>query len=73
MAKLPPSKLLTLWVIDQQQHLADFRVGKFCRNLGVTPRAFWLWRQGTFIPIPEHRATLERLTDGAVPASIWER
>lgn len=59
--------------IENTADCRQFQISLFCSQLGVTNRALWLWRQGTFAPKPKYRATLERLTDGAVPASIWER
>lgn len=73
---MKPHKTLEQWLqaqINDKEGCRRFHVGRFLEKLGVTSRALWTWRHGTFTPSHEHRATLERLTDGAVPASIWER
>jgi len=72
---MKPSKRLDAWVRQQRasQRTRRFRIGEFAVDLGVTERSLRLWRIGQSVPTPEHRAALERLTDGAVPASIWER
>lgn len=73
---MQPHKILDAWVKKQQAQSSGrfrFSVLGFAEEIGVTKRSLRLWRLGEFLPIPEHRAALERLTDGAVPASIWER
>ena len=70
---MKPSKQLDTWVKNQRDVNPErFRIGEFAVDLGVTERALRCWRIGQSVPTPKHRATLERLTDGAVPASIWE-
>jgi hypothetical protein len=69
-AKLSGHQLLAVWVNDQRLD-RDFTVGKFCKAVGVTTRACWLWRQGTYVPKERYRPIIEKVTKGAVPASAW--
>lgn len=68
--KLPAHQLLADWVHDQRRY-REFTVGKFCKEIGVTTRACWLWRQGTYVPKEQYRPIIEKVTKGAVPASAW--
>ena len=72
---MQPHQMLDAWVKQQRasQRTRRFWIGDFAAAIGVSRRSLRLWRIGEFRPIPQYRAAIERLTDGAIPASIWER
>lgn len=73
---MAPNVILERWIQSQINDTSSgrrFGVLLFAERIGVTNRSLWLWRRGRFSPKPQYRPIIERLTDGAVPASIWER
>jgi len=40
--------------------------------LGVNKGAMTCWRRGHNPPLPPYRREIERITEGAVPASAWK-
>lgn len=39
--------------------------------LGLKPQSVWAWLSGSTAPVLETAVVLERLSDGAVPATSW--
>lgn len=60
----PAERLLRAWLGERTQ---DWLAGL----LGVSAPAVYAWMSGATCPVLETAAVLERLTDGAVPASAW--
>ena len=57
---------LTLWLAVNAVDHHDF-----AERIGVSKQTLWRWRCGATKPSKGFRRRIQKLTRGAVPASIW--
>lgn len=59
---------LRVWMAEKNISVKGLAALLNCHPDGVSD-----WRHGKARPQPVHRAALERISEGRIPASIWER
>lgn len=57
-----------LWLMGNK----EFTVESVADLLGVATNTVYGWRRGTGAPTRRRAATIERISEGAVPASSWD-